>query len=376
MSLAEVVREAAKVDRAGMIHGEDGHTGTEPVKDAVSDSPVKNTEPQTPTSYTSPQRRRSSLSDTPALRTGPPRSISYNYSLPQSPESRQTSHYANGDIPEVVPEAEDTEFPFFSPGDKDFRGALEFGSPEQKEREREAAEKKGKERESRLMDSSWNPIKWFHESPREEKSGFDIGERKDEARTASHEDIQNQTMDEIPSEQVTEKPERGVQRSYSLPHRKSDKTARGTAKWGRLRSLLPTVTNQGKSLPGGQAAITPQNVNITDELMVGGLSTMMLRLWFERDEKDRRRIPILFHRLRIRISDSLHPMHGHKSVFRIECEYANGAARWVIYRQLRDFISLHTHYTFSNAYNRNIDSMPEFPRTSWYSIMIILTDIN
>jgi phospholipase D1/2 len=117
-------------------------------------------------------------------------------------------------------------------------------------------------------------------------------------------------------------------------------------------------------MPGGQVAITPQNVNIADELMVGGLSALMLRLWFERDEKDHRRVPILFHRLRIRISDSLHPMHGHKSVFRIECEYANGAARWVIYRQLRDFISLHTHYTFSNAYNRNIETMPEFPRTS------------
>jgi phospholipase D1/2 len=367
MSLAEIVRAAAKMvpsDHAAL--GEVGEH-TELAKDAESDSPLKNKniEPQTPAVHTSPQRRRSSLCDSPALRTGPPRSISYNYSLPQSPGSRQTSHYANGDIPEAEREAGDTEFPFYSRGDKDFRGALEFGSPEQREREKEAAEKKGKERESRLMDTSWNPIKWFHESPKEEKTEFDIGERKDGDQTTSHENIQNQTTDGgTPSEQATEKPGRSVQRSHSLPHRRPDKTPRGTAKWGRLRSLLPTVASQGKSIPGGQAAITPQNVNITDELMVGGLSTMMLRLWFERDEKDRRRIPILFHRLRIRISDSLHPMHGHKSVFRIECEYGNGAARWVVYRQLRDFISLHTHYTFSNAYNRNIDVMPEFPRTS------------
>lgn len=115
---------------------------------------------------------------------------------------------------------------------------------------------------------------------------------------------------------------------------------------------------------GGQAAIVPQTVNITDELLVGGLATLMLRLWFERDEKGRRRVPFLFHRLRIRISDSLHPMNGNKSVFRIECEYANGAGRWVVYRQLRDFISLHTHYTISNAYNRNVEVMPEFPTTS------------
>lgn len=93
---------------------------------------------------------------------------------------------------------------------------------------------------------------------------------------------------------------------------------------------------------------------------------MMLKLWFERDEKGHRRVPILLHRLRIRVSDSLHSMQGHKAVFRIECEYANGAARWVIYRQLRDFFSLHTHYAVSNAYNRNVDELPEFPRTSTF----------
>lgn len=48
----------------------------------------------------------------------------------------------------------------------------------------------------------------------------------------------------------------------------------------------------------------------------------------------------------------------------IQCEYANGTTKWVIYRQLRDLISLHTHYRLSNAYNRNIDALPEFPLTS------------
>ncbi|KAI0036483.1 hypothetical protein K488DRAFT_41109, partial [Vararia minispora EC-137] len=111
-------------------------------------------------------------------------------------------------------------------------------------------------------------------------------------------------------------------------------------------------------------AVAPINVNITDELMASGLSAILLRLWFERDERGRRRIPVLLHRLSIRISDSLHPTHGAQSVFRIECEYANGAVRWVIYRQLRDFLSLHTHYAVSNAYNRNVDTLPEFPKTS------------
>ncbi|KAJ3937597.1 MAG: hypothetical protein NXY57DRAFT_1089628 [Lentinula lateritia] len=135
-------------------------------------------------------------------------------------------------------------------------------------------------------------------------------------------------------------------------------------KWGRLRSLLPQIANQNPSAGPGPSAVTSSAVNITDELITGGLSTLMLRLWFEHDEKGHRRVPVLLHRLRLRVSDSLHPLQGHKSVFRIECEYANGAARWVIYRQLRDFISLHTHYAVSNAYNRNVDGLPEFPRTS------------
>ncbi|KAI0693955.1 phospholipase D [Cytidiella melzeri] len=134
-------------------------------------------------------------------------------------------------------------------------------------------------------------------------------------------------------------------------------------KWNRLRSLIPHLAQQRREQTGkGPSSVISQSVNITDELLVGGLSTLMLRLWFERDEKDHRRVPIMFHRLRIRISDSLHPLHGNKAVFRIECEYANGAARWVVYRQLREFLSLHTHYAISNAYNRNVDALPDFPR--------------
>jgi hypothetical protein len=48
-----------------------------------------------------------------------------------------------------------------------------------------------------------------------------------------------------------------------------------------------------------------------------------------------------------------------------QCEYANGAARWVIYRQLRDFISLHGHYRVASVYLRGDQPLlPEFPKTS------------
>ena len=166
-----------------------------------------------------------------------------------------------------------------------------------------------------------------------------------------------------------------MSRAQSMPHikrsssRKASST-KGVPKWGRLRSLLPAIAHQARQeTRPGQSAVQATVVNITDELITGNLSALMLKLWFERDEKGHRRIPVLLHRLRVRISDSLHPLGGNKAVFRIECEYANGAARWVIYRQLRDFISLHNSYRLSNAYNRNIDALPEFPWSSEYYML-------
>ncbi|KAF5389183.1 hypothetical protein D9757_003438 [Collybiopsis confluens] len=297
------------------------------------DLPVHNVHPKSP------------LPTTPSMRTGPPRSISYVYSMPNSPAgSRANSKHEN--IEFKLPNHQDDEpdgFPFTEDANTQrFRGALEIGNGSF------SSDRKGKKRESRLLDESWNPIKWFHESPKDEHAPESRFERID--------DVQEAADDKIgPSL-------RRVNSEGPLPQSEHQKGNR--AKWGRLRSLLPQLANQSASPGRGPSAVTSHAVNITDELITGGLSTLMLKLWFERDEKGHRRVPALLHRLRIRVSDSLHPLQGHKSVFRIECDYANGAVRWVIYRQLRDFISLHTHYALNNAYNRTVDNLPEFPRTS------------
>ncbi|KAJ6619535.1 hypothetical protein B0H10DRAFT_2026156 [Mycena sp. CBHHK59/15] len=265
-----------------------------------------------------PQCAHSSL-NTPSTRTGPPRSLSYGMSLPSSPVSGpriyrpETSHY--DDV------LEDGTLPTSFSREDGFRTPLEL--PE--------SDKKGKKRESRILDESWNPMKWFHESPKEEKSGFFGAEDRNAEPSQDTEAVVEED----------ESPRAGIRRSTA-------------PKWGRLRSLIPHISN-----PSGKP-VTPG----PSTLIAGGLSTLMLRMWFERDEKDHRRIPALFHRLRIRVTDSLNALGGQKSVFRIECEYANGAIRWVVYRQLRDFFSLHTHYAVSNAYNRNVDDLPEFPKTS------------
>ena len=338
--------------------------------------------------------------DTPATRTGPPRSLSFAYGLPHSPSTANANGYFYGWEERAPPDSsvlEDGDLAF-SLSEQEFRGALEY---------RDQQDRKGKrrQRERNSSDDSWNinPMRWFQESPKDEKPAIDFPASSAPAHDPSHTHMREEN-EELPAGSTSEperssasasffrRPNRGaslhgsgaeslpttkrvMRRAFSVPHPKlrgntdgtqkdKDKdVATGTAKWAKLRSFLPNIVHPHENIPPGPSAVTPQAVNITDELITGGLSTLMLRLWIDRDEKGHRRIPILFHRLRIRVSDSLHPMQRQASVFRIECEYA-GAARWVVYRELRDFLSLHAHYAVSNVYNRNVDHMPEFPKTS------------
>ena len=289
--------------------------------------------------------------NTPSARTGPPRSLSYAYSLPSSQGNRDGKYvYENGNI--IF--SDRTNDAAFSP-QSTFRSVLEHGTPE--------LDRKGKKRERTLDDrDGWIPRRWIHESPKEEELGFDFGVQEKEVR------VKVEPTDEICSHKSTPEEDATSPTSRKSILRRVASNAEprpGRVKWSRLRSLLPQIVHPDTSVTSGPS-MTSNSVGITEELITGGLSTLMLRLWFERDEKGHRRIPVLFHRLRIRVSDSLHAMHHHKSVFRIECEYANGVARWVVYRQLRDFVSLHTHYTVASVYSRHVqvDNMPEFPRTS------------
>ncbi|KAN0129506.1 phospholipase D [Lactarius tabidus] len=323
---------------------------------------------------------------TPAARTGPPRSLSFSYN-PAIPSSFSSHSYINrntGDIleqpsrPRALTESNIHDDPStydLIPRETQFRGPFDTTLPEKKDRYRDAADRRGKRREiSRWGDfkSRWHPDTLVV-SPLEERSSIDLGKDSD------REDAQGNGMP--PSRKASSAVASGSDSGPGFPRSQSsvqDKGKEGerqdtvqtqgskspTTGWSRLRFLLPSVISHTPKEPPPSSALATGGVNITDELLVGGLSALMLRLWFERDERGRRRVPMLLHRLRIRISDSLHPLGGAQSVFRIECEYANGAMRWVIYRQLRDFLSLHAHYAVSNAYNRNIEKLPEFPRTS------------
>lgn len=322
---------------------------------------------------------------TPAARTGPPRSLSFSYSraIPSSLSSPGYFSHNDGDIPEEPSRPRafaannmggDSSTYDLTPRETEFRGPFDTPPAEQRDRERDAADRRGKRKDT----SRWDDFKsrWLPDaltgSPSEETAGIEWGKEKEEGDAhPSGGPSPHRASSAVASGSGSGSGSR-LARSASVPARGKGKererqdtheSKSPSAGWSRLRFLLPQMMLSSPKEPTS-SAVTPGNVSITDELIVGGLSALILRLWFERDERGRRRVPVLLHRLRIRISDSLHPLHEAHSVFRIECEYANGAMRWVIYRQLRDFLSLHAHYAVSNAYNRNIEKLPEFPRTS------------
>ncbi len=134
--------------------------------------------------YTSP-----SLS--PAARTGPPRSLSfsYNHTLSTSLSSRSyIQHYNDAILEQPRPPRAFThggminDSPVYdlTPRETHFRGPFD-NPPEQKDREREAADRHGKRKDAGL----WDGLKsrWFPDAPTtppsEEPSGVDWGKEPD-----------------------------------------------------------------------------------------------------------------------------------------------------------------------------------------------------
>ena len=106
----------------------------------------------------------------------------------------------------------------------------------------------------------------------------------------------------------------------------------------------------------------------------------------DRDDKGDKRIPVLMnylsafrfspklarsprfahdrpHCAELKVTDSIYPLHDKHAVFRIELEYGDGAVKWVIYRELKDFVNLHAHYRVANL-RQGIEKFPAFPKTS------------
>lgn len=192
----------------------------------------------------------------------------------------------------------------FHSADTDFRSALDYADPEQREKEREAVEriKRARRHESGLDRESWYPrhFKWLGST-----EGTPVGTNE---QTPNTEIEQTRSVSPPPAPRFL-----ALTRSSTQPTSSPRAPGHG---WTKIRSIFVNSTQTVQQ--NAPSSVAGTSVNITDELITGGLSALMLRMWFERDEHGSRRIPALLHRLRIRVSDSLHPLHSSKAVFRIE----------------------------------------------------------
>ncbi|ORY27900.1 putative phospholipase D [Naematelia encephala] len=155
-----------------------------------------------------------------------------------------------------------------------------------------------------------------------------------------------------------------------------------TRRWSMLRDrIVPSrnPTGSGPTPGGGKvSAMAPTaiaSLPITTELLAGQLPVMILKTWLDRDDEGKRAVPVLLGNLRFRVGDSVgiraESETTGKEMFKLECEYGDGAVKWVIYRELRDFLSLHAHYKAANfgtsvaglRSSRKVE-IPEFPRMS------------
>ncbi|KAL5519924.1 hypothetical protein ACEPAG_1584 [Sanghuangporus baumii] len=193
--------------RRGGVNG----TGDSVDMQHASSTPSQNQSRRTSIDSTaSPVITRSPL-DSPSARTGPPRSFSYNFA--RSPNlSRQNTRAPDDDIAEEFPDELGDEFnldgdvgnntintngksiPVSGSGTgnataaplptavsrlrSEFRGALDYNDPEQREREREARERREKNRLSKIADSDvWiNPRKWLSSEHNTQDSPTNEGE--------------------------------------------------------------------------------------------------------------------------------------------------------------------------------------------------------
>lgn len=105
----------------------------------------------------------------------------------------------------------------------------------------------------------------------------------------------------------------------------------GQQKWTVLRAkLLHRATGNMEKQS------SPAQIPVTTELLAGQLPAMILKTWLDRDEHGNRNVPVLLGSLKFRVGDSAGAgssatkdgQQTGREVFRIECEYGDGAVKW------------------------------------------------
>ncbi|KIW74918.1 hypothetical protein Z517_11689 [Fonsecaea pedrosoi CBS 271.37] len=154
------------------------------------------------------------------------------------------------------------------------------------------------------------------------------------------------------------------------------------AKWRQLKNSIKTLGQSRKKPPTPEVL---RSAALLAELAAAAPAALILASMFQRDEHNHRRVPVLLEQLKVQVTDSEVDQHKNKDekaiketdedkvlrhlIFKIECEYGNGANRmkWVIKRSLGDFSKMHLKY--KAAYNTGRlrlksdgrKKMPKFP---------------
>ena len=130
----------------------------------------------------------------------------------------------------------------------------------------------------------------------------------------------------------------------------------GQQKWTVLRAKL--LHRQTANM---EKQSSPAQIPVTTELLAGQLPAMILKTWLDRDENGARTVPVLLGSLKFRVGDSA-GFAGNKDgqqtgreVFRIECEYGDGAVKWVSFTSS-------TRVTFSDAHRQDYSATGHLPR--------------
>lgn len=150
----------------------------------------------------------------------------------------------------------------------------------------------------------------------------------------------------------------------------------GAAKWKQLKAGLRLLGQKRKEENRIDQA---KSAELMAELLAGSPAAIILASRFQRDERQRRNVPVLLEQIKIRIVDSQRREDSagdRHVVFRIELEYGSGLMRmkWVIQRSLRDFANLHLKYRLQARSikhpTRKFDEtlrgkFPKFPRSAF-----------
>jgi phospholipase D1/2 len=156
-------------------------------------------------------------------------------------------------------------------------------------------------------------------------------------------------------------------------HPAADRTTSvSAARWRQLKASLKMLGARKREEHRIEHA---KSAELMAELLAGAPAALFLASMFQRDEKGHKRIPVLLEQLRLKITDSIAPEGDRHQIFRIELEYASSLARmkWVIYRNLTDFLKLHGKYKYQSKTDKYIHAsrpserakLPQFPKSAF-----------